>query len=255
MAHQEEYRQNFLSSSSDDNFDYSFVPWPARVAIYDDVKMPPRIIEVAPAPTQEFIESLAACINEHRSALGGSIPYSAIREVAENFIHAQFSEMVVSIYDGGNTIRFSDQGPGIEDKTHALLPGFTSANNSMKEYIRGVGSGFPQVKDYLDYSGGKISIEDNLGTGAVVTISLANNLPKQQTSALIPPLTPREHDALLFFKEEGAVGNKDLAEYLDIAASSANVVLKKLEEYGLIEKSYKAKRILTDLGSAVSQQI
>lgn len=255
MAHQEEYSNNFLSSALDESFDYSFVPHSARVAIYDDMKMPPRIIEISPAPTQEFIENLAACINEHRTALGGGIPYSAIREVAENFIHAQFNEMVVSIYDGGNTIRFSDQGPGIEDKTHALLPGFTSASAPMKEYIRGVGSGFPQVKDYLDYSGGKISIEDNLGTGAVVTISLTQGSPKQQAAALVPPLTPREHDALLFFKEEGAVGNKDLADFLNIAPSSANVVLRKLEEYGLIEKSYKAKRILTDLGSAVSQQI
>ena len=44
----------------------------------------------------------------------------------------------------------------------------------MKRYIRGVGSGLPIVREYLDYSHGTISIEDNLGTGAVVTISLSS---------------------------------------------------------------------------------
>ena len=219
------------------------------------MKAAPRVIEIAPAPTNDFIENLAVCINDQRQNLGGKIPYSVIREVTENFIHAQFSEIVVSVYDGGNTIRFCDQGPGIKNKEQALRPGFTSATSPMKDYIRGVGSGFPLVKDYLDVSQGNIQIEDNMGNGAVVTISLAQKQTSQQAPVMVPPLTPREHDALLFFKSEGAVGNKDLADYLSIAASSANAVLRRLEEYGLIEKSYKSKRILTDLGAAVVQQI
>ena len=42
----------------------------------------------------------------------------------------------------------------------------------MKNYIRGVGSGLPIVREYLESSHGTITIEDNLGTGAVVTVSL-----------------------------------------------------------------------------------
>ena len=61
----------------------------------------------------------------------------------------------------------------------------------MKHYIRGVGSGLPIVKEYLDFSHGTITIEDNLGTGAVVTISLrageATDMPPvDQSSALHP---------------------------------------------------------------------
>ena len=43
-----------------------------------------------------------------------------IREIVENFIHAHFVEPIISILDGGNTIRFADQGPGIEDKERAF---------------------------------------------------------------------------------------------------------------------------------------
>ena len=41
----------------------------------------------------------------------------------------------------------------------------------MKGYIRGVGSGLPIVCDYLDFTHGSISIDDNIGQGTVVTIS------------------------------------------------------------------------------------
>lgn len=103
---------------------------------------------------------------------GGTIPYTVIREVSENFIHARFKEVVVSILDKGNTIRFADHGPGIPSKEKAQMPGFSSAVEPMKNYIRGVGSGLPIVREYLESSHGTITIEDNLGTGAVVTVSL-----------------------------------------------------------------------------------
>lgn len=248
--------ETFPSNTNESSADYSHVNTSARVAVYDDMKMAPRVIEIEPAATADFIERLASCINEQRMALGGNIPYTAIREVAENFIHAQFKEVVVSILDGGNTIRFCDQGPGIVDASQAIRPGFTSATEPMKQYIRGVGSGLPLVKEYLDYSQGRITIEDNMGNGAVVTISLEQDTPAKTVPTVpVPPLTDREKEALRYFASEGAVGNKELADYLAIAPSSAHLVLTKLEQYGLVEQSYRSKRILTDLGSAVSQQI
>ncbi|MFR3272949.1 MAG: ATP-binding protein [Slackia sp.] len=145
---------------------------------------------------------------------GGAIPYTVIREVSENFIHARFCEIVVSIYDGGNTIRFSDQGPGIPQKEKAQMPGFSSATDPMKQYIRGVGSGLPLVKEYLSFSHGRITIEDNLRTGAVVTISVAPeqdqapskhraNAPRCNSSD--PHLTDREKDILSLLMKEGSL--------------------------------------------------
>lgn len=153
-------------------FDFTFVPTTARIALYDDLLSAPRVIEVKPAETTQYIESLASTVYEQARQAGGSIPYTVIREVSENFIHARFREIIVSVLDAGNTIRFADQGPGIPYKDQAQKPGFSSAVEPMKKYIRGVGSGLPIVRDYLDMSHGNITIEDNLGRGSVVTISV-----------------------------------------------------------------------------------
>jgi len=240
-------------------YDYSFVSTVARIAFYDDLRSAPRITKVDPAPTSEYIESLSSKVYEQAKAAGGSVPYTVIREVTENFIHAQFSEVVVSILNQGNTIRFADQGPGIPQKEKAQLPGFTSATEPMKEYIRGVGSGLPIVKEYLDFSHGDISIEDNLTTGAVVTISLVGQRPpldeRQALRPLIPPLNDREKEFLSYFGKEGALGVTDLVRLTGTPQSSTFVALSKLEEYGLIEKTVGQKRILTELGFKISEAL
>ena len=154
------------------SFDYSFVDTVGRIALYDDLRSAPRVVEIKPADTAAYIEALASTVYEQSHGAGGTIPYTVIREVSENFIHARFKEVVVSILDKGNTIRFADPGPGIPSKEKAQMPGFSSAVEPMKNYIRGVGSGLPIVREYLESSHGTITIEDNLGTGAVVTVSL-----------------------------------------------------------------------------------
>lgn len=159
--------------STEEHFDYSFVETVGNIAIYDDLLSGPRVVKIQPADTAAYIESLASNIYEYAREAGGSIPYTVIREVSENFIHAQFKEVLVSIRDHGNTISFADHGPGIPSKEKAQMPGFSSAIEPMRSYIRGVGSGLPIVREYLESSRGTITIEDNLGTGAVVTISLA----------------------------------------------------------------------------------
>lgn len=352
-----------------ESYNYTFVPTVARIAVYDDMKMAPRVIEIQPAPTAEYIEKLADVIDEQKRRLGGTIPYSAIREVSENFIHARFTEVVVSILDGGNTIRFCDQGPGIHNKDKATLPGFTSATEPMKHYIRGVGSGLPLVKEYLDLSHGNITIEDNLNSGAVVTISLKDDpsqppaqpgaapaetqpgaasadagadaaaaaqapvapagLPQQNAAmaqaaigapvppspatgmvagTVVPPaqqpawgayqqvapqgyrtapqgyqqsagypvmpgypvmqpqqaqpqpmpiplLSDREKTALTVFAHEGALGVTELSNIMGLAMSSTYALMDKMEESGLIDKTKNKKRILTDYGDAIYQQL
>ena len=108
--------QNAPEPASGVNEDYSRAIASARIACYDDFRSAPRVTEIAPTTTAEFIENLASTIYTQAQQAGGSIPYTAIREVSENFIHAQFKEIVVSIFDKGNTIRFTDQGPGIPQK-------------------------------------------------------------------------------------------------------------------------------------------
>lgn len=166
--------------------DYSFVSAVARIALYDDLRSAPRVTEIQPAETGAYIDGLAAQIYEQARQAGGTIPYTVVREVSENFIHARFKEIIVSILDHGNTIRFADQGPGINFKDKAQLPGFSSAIEPMKGYIRGVGSGLPIVKEYLEFSHGTISIEDNMGSGSVVTISVDPERVKDEEEEFPP---------------------------------------------------------------------
>ena len=265
------------AAQTQDDFDYSFVDATARIALYDDLKSAPRVTDINPAPTNEFIEHLTTTIYEQSKLVGGKVPYTLIREVSENFIHAQFKEIVVSILDDGNTIRFADQGPGIREKEKATQPGFSSAVEPMKKYIRGVGSGFPIVKDYLDNSDGSIQIEDNLVSGAVITISLEQgrnhggvpiperNVQPTQPShtqhqanipALIPqPLSDREKLFIMALYREGDLGVTDLKNITDTPGSTTFNTLKRLEEMGIVQKAAGKKRALTDFGYEVAAQL
>ncbi len=237
-------------------FDYSYVNATARIALYDDMKSAPRVTKVEPAATNEFIEKLATTVYEQAKLAGGRLPYTLIREVSENFIHAQFREIVVSILDDGNTVRFADQGPGIQEKEKAQEPGFSSAIEPMKSYIRGVGSGFPIVRDYLDDREGSIVIEDNLTSGAVVTVSLVKKKPRKPArgdvseAVSLPriPLSNRERAFVMLLQREGELGVTDLKELSDTPVSTTYNTLNKLEEAGLVEKLPGKKRMLTPLG-------
>lgn len=240
---------------------------PARVAIYDDLLSSPRVIDIQPSETREFIGDLASTVYKEAKDEGGTIPYSIILQVTENFIHARFTEMIVSILDDGNTIRFTDQGPGIQDKESAQLPGYSSATHEMKKYIHGVGSGLPIVKEYLETKQGTIQIEDNLVTGAVITISLVHEkenevdhtegLPsshKEPTplnaEVLIPMLSKRAKEFLPLFKTQSIWGVKDLYTITNIPSGSMYNELKKLRDLGIVTQIGK-KYTLTPLGESL----
>ena len=144
----------------------------ARIAVYDDMLSTPRVIVIEPQDVRTYLEETTNTVYQCMKEQGGRISLMVIREIVENFIHAHFAEPIISILDGGDTIRFADQGPGIDDKERAFDFGVTSANSSMKRYIRGTGAGFPMVQEYLENAGGAVSIEDNMGNGTVVTVSL-----------------------------------------------------------------------------------
>jgi hypothetical protein len=243
----------------------------ARIAVYDAPSAAPRVEEIGAAGARQYIEDLSSRIYSLARECGGAVPYTVIREVAENFIHADFAEPVVSIMDGGATIRFADQGPGIRDAERAALPGFTTATSEMKRYIRGVGSGLPIVKEFLSVSGGSLRVEDNLGCGAVVTISLAHSAP---TADSRPPqaapqessspshtqhplpgqdaprvrLSTRQKHVLALVMENGAVGPSMVAADLGVGVSTAYRDLASLEEEGLITAVDGGKRRLSPAG-------
>lgn len=237
----------------------------ARIAVYDDMLSAPRIVDIEPTDTASYIENIASTTYELAQKKGSSIPYSVIREVTENFIHARFQEPCVSILDNGNTIRFADQGPGIENKDRAQLPGFTSATSEMKEYIRGVGSGFPLVKEYLKFSNGRLVIEDNIKEGTVITITVegstaaspvvyqtqatqqAKDTNNNAAAAIV--LKERDFDILYLASQTGTIGPTEVHQSLNIPVSTAYRLLGTLEDAGYLKSSInKGKKSLTNRG-------
>lgn len=267
------------------HFDDVSVPKGARIAAYDDLLSAPRIIEIPSLPIQDFIEALASKTYELSQSLGGNIPYTVIREVSENLIHANFKEPVVSIFDMGNTVTFSDQGPGVDDKIKAQLPGFTSATGDMKRYIKGVGSGLPIVKEYLSVSGGQLKIEDNLNAGTIVTVSLVN---KNDRTAAVPgnsssndfhgntfsdgsfetdkhlssiegnrvgtpsstqkTISNREDMIMELFLNHDEIGQTDIKKLLGISIGTSTRTLESLESAGYLVSNSSRKRVLTKEG-------
>ena len=239
---------------------FAYVGTRARIAVYDDLMSAPRIIDVEPAPVLEYIEKIASLTYEFAQKQGGDLPYSVIREIAENFIHASFAECTVSVLNKGNTICFSDQGPGIERKRLVQQPGITSATAGMKRFIRGVGSGFPLVREYLDFRNGCLSIDDNAQNGTVVTLSVQseaplsqNQLSKTDTSLAqqgFEKIDQRSLQVLNLLYEKGILGPSDLMEPLGVSAATAHRILVGLEQKGLVESAPHRKRILSSVGVA-----
>lgn len=159
---------------------------PTRIAIFDDPTAAPRVVVIQPSDVRSYLEEITATVTRLAKEQGGKISFTVIREVVENLVHAYFKEPTVSILDGGNTIRFSDQGPGIREKDRALEYGTTSATEEMKKYIRGVGSGLPYAQQYMEDHGGTLTIEDNINCGTIVTISM----PNENADGPVPAMQP-----------------------------------------------------------------
>ncbi|MCL6086968.1 MAG: ATP-binding protein [Actinobacteria bacterium] len=199
-----------------------------RIAVYDNLTSIPRIIDYRYDSIIDFINTTTEKIYNISHEQGGSIPYTIIKEIVENLIHAKFSEVIITILNKGNQIMISDQGPGISNKEKAMLPGFTSATSEMKKFIRGVGSGLPIVKETIKFSGGSIDIKNNINTGTVVILKINTDENK------FPDFN---------------IHNKD--EKIENSSSSSDKFNKKnADEYDLMQNNEPVKSSETDLNNS-----
>lgn len=225
----------------------------ARIVIYDSLTAAPRTVELRTSSYHQFISQLSEKAYRHSQEKGGNIPYAVIKEVVENLIHAYFRGAIVTILNSGNTIRISDQGPGIPDKTLAQEPGFTTASDETKQFIKGVGSGLPLAKEIISSCGGSITIENNLGQGTVVTLESKNftrSLPRpdHESSGTKYRITARQKRVFFLVTEIGPSGPSKIANELGISLSSAHRDLSQLEHLGLLKSNGCGKRGVTPQG-------
>ena len=138
-----------------------------------------------------------------------------------------------------------------------FCPGFTTATAEQRLIIRGVGSGLPLARDSLQLLRGVLTVEDNLGGGAVFTIKMPGAEPQPALPATAPPvkLTNRQTKVLVLLMELGDTGPTGMAKELGISTATAFREFVELENKGLIHSRGGGKRALTEEGLSLLESI
>ncbi len=228
-----------------------------RIAIYDTLTSPPRVIAIEEEDLPALIASLAEKTYHYCREQGGQVPYSVIQELIENLLHAYFRDVVITILDNGQTIRISDHGPGVDDKDRAFQPGFTTATAYQRQIIRGVGSGLPLARESLQFLRGILTVEDNLGSGAVFTIKMPSEAETPAAAAGMPEvkLTTRQTKVLVLLMELGSAGPTAIAKELGFSPATVFRELVVLQDMGLIHSLGDGKRALREEGLRLLESI
>lgn len=238
-----------------------------RIASYPP-NAEPEVTEVAASDPRSATTKLTKFVMNKIEDLGGKVPGEAVREVIENLIHADYRGVVISILEDGNTVRISDRGSGIHNKERAVEFGFTGASPEALEEIRGVGAGLGMARQAAEGAGGTLAVEDNIGGGTVVTISVGEG---KRPAAVAPPapaparrypdgvprmnISERQQKVLITVLECGEVGPSTVADQLEISVSTAYRDLSVLEEHGLVQADESGKRLISPLGRDVVEAI
>jgi len=238
------------SQTTQSNEDFSVeeeivFPIYGRIAVYDNMRSIPRIVDFNHKTIKDFIDEVPQRIYSISHKLGGKIPYTILKEVVENLIHADFKDIIITIMDNGNNIIISDQGPGIPDKDRAFLPGYTSATSRMKKYIRGVGSGLPIVKETIVFSGGSVDVDNNIKKGTVVSLKILEE-PGRKFNAVAEKPEGKPAEQILWPRASGSYGEKAIAIIPDTNDNPPDKQSRILrEDIQDIKLSIRQKKILS----------
>jgi DNA-binding transcriptional ArsR family regulator len=240
-----------------------------RIAVYPQ-NGEPEVTEVAAANPGSATAKFTRLVMDEVREAGGRVPEESVREVVENLVHADYRGVVISVLDGGNVVRVSDKGPGVQHKERAMEFGFSGATPEALREIRGVGAGLGIARAAAEKVGGTVTIEDNIGGGTVATISVPGDesAPKErEASQPSPPprrypdgvprmnISERQQKVLITVLECGEVGPSTVAERLEISVSTAYRDLSVLEEHGLVVTDESGKRIISPLGRDLVEAI
>lgn len=239
-----------------------------RIAVYPE-DGDPQVTEVSASSPGKAGPKFTKLILNAVSELGGGVPREAVGELLENLIHAGYHGVVVSILDGGNTVRVSDRGPGLAHKERAMEFGFSGASVEASRVIRGVGAGLGIARAAAEKVGGTVTLEDNIGGGMVATIAVpAGGAPRRKESAaqVVQPrrypdgvprmnISERQQKVLVTVLECGEVGPSTVAGRLEISVSTAYRDLSVLEEHGLVVGEESGKRLISPLGRDLVEAI
>ena len=244
-------------------------PFRCRIAVYEEPLSAPRIIVIEDDEPRRFMAEMCDRAFTIAKSMGTVLPRTVFKELLDNLIHAAFQEAIVSITDRGNGLIVSDRGKGIPSAEKAMEPGFSTATEFLRSYIRGVGAGLPLVKEIVEKMGGSLILDRNIDRGCRIRISLdsarlekleGEHFPAQRSfsfssqgkhsDSLVEPveLTDREKHVLLLLGEIETAGPSKVARELDISLSTAHRELARLERRSLVQSLPNGKKRLTGKG-------
>ena len=84
------------------------------------------------------------------SAILRRIAIAAYEAEINETAHAKGGEITGSIYPEYVLIRFYDNGPGIKDIGQSMIPGYSTADEQVREMGFGAGLGLPNIKKNVD---------------------------------------------------------------------------------------------------------
>lgn len=90
-------------------------------------------------------------------------------------IHADGGEITLEAEPGFIIVTVADRGPGIEDVTRAMQPGYSTASEQIREMGFGAGMGLSNMERCSD----EMSIDTEIGRGTTVKMCF-NNSPESQ---------------------------------------------------------------------------
>lgn len=238
-----------------------------RIAVYPP-SGEPEVTEVAAANSRSATAKFTRLVMGKVREVGGRVPEESVREVVENLVHAGYRGVVISVLEGGNVVRISDKGPGVQHKERAMEFGFSGATPEALSEIRGVGAGLGIARAAAEKVGGTVTVEDNIGGGTVATISVPGDESASEERVPSPPpprrypdgvprmnISERQQKVLITVLECGEVGPSTVAERLEISVSTAYRDLSVLEEHGLVNTDESGKRIISPLGRDLVEAI
>jgi len=237
-----------------------------RIAVYPQGGEP-EVTEVAAANPGSATAKFTRFVMDRVGEVGGKAPEESVRELIENLVHAEYRGVVISVLDGGNVVRISDRGSGVEHKDRAMEFGFSGATPEALREIRGVGAGLGIARAAAQKVGGTVTIEDNIGGGTVATVTVPGEEAREPSSDNPAPqrrypdgvprmnISERQQKVLITVLECGEVGPSTVAERLEISVSTAYRDLSVLEEHGLVGTDESGKRVISPLGRDVVEAI
>lgn len=89
----------------------------------------------------------------------------------------QGGELIAEVHPGQIRLCVADQGPGIPDIEQAMVPGYSTAPNWIRELGFGAGMGLMNIKRCAD----EMKLESEVGKGTRLEITIETRLPEGET--------------------------------------------------------------------------